>query len=700
MIRRTAARLGALALGVAGVVAVGAPADAVSPNVCSVTNGHLTITSTEQFGETRVMVGQDFSQGGADVVFVSSPASPVCYTQTAQSPRLVDLVDILVENQYGGPIVLDVSKPFTGVSGLVPITVSQYTVPGSQVGLTITSEQTLSNQHWAVVAGSQPTLSLQAGGAADLTLSPVPATNHTDRLALKTAGGDDTIDLRQADLPTGWPVYTFVETGEGGDQVHGGPEQDSVSPGFGPDQVNVSTYDQVTVFGDFETDVLMSDSGQDTELIYSDGNDIQLHPDDAMPNDGTVPDIESGVGDNVAGFRTYKTGSGNDVLVEPNPADPFSPTTYPIGFDGGSGYDTFDASGISSFGVNIASFQSDEKVDLGFPNQNIAPLLGVDYLIGTPQSDNITVVDDKVTVEPGMGDDIVHAKGTDNRFIAEAVPDGADEFIDDAGDGTWDYSARTTPVSVTLDNEFNDGAPGENDHVDGADVRFLLTGSGNDTVIGDFHATTILTGAGLDTVLARGGNDYVAAAEGDDLLVGGGGDDQLFGGSGNDRLNGSAGDDDEYGMEGNDTFQQGSSVGDNGSDLMVGNEGIDTVTYLGRSSGVVLSNTGGWDDGLPGEYDRVGTDIEKLIGTNFADTITGGLLADWIYGYGGADLVHGNGGNDVIDGGTATDKLYGDAGNDSIYAKDGVKDTGSGGAGTDKARRDTIDALLSIEGSL
>jgi hypothetical protein len=42
----------------------------------------------------------------------------------------------------------------------------------------------------------------------------------------------------------------------------------------------------------------------------------------------------------------------------------------------------------------------------------------------------------------------------------------------------------------------------------------------------------------------------------------------------------------------------------------------------------------------------------------------------------------------------------GDAGNDSIYAKDGTKDTVSGGTGTDKARRGSIDVISSIEGTL
>lgn len=547
-------------------------------------------------------------------------------------------------------------------------------------------------QAWSAVPGSVPALDLDSDSVADVSID-TSGGNHTDRISLITGSGNDVVDLRQDTLPPGWPTFSIVDTGAGDDDVQDGPEQDWISPGLGADQVSVtSAGDEVTVFGDGETDLLSGVPLLGTKLVYSDFNDITLRPDDTLPNDGTNDDLAQGFGDNVAGFRSYQTDSGQDVFVEP------AGDTV-IGFDGGLGYDVFDASGLP-FSIYVASFQSNEKVDLGFPNQTIAPLLGVDYLIGTPESDDITVVDDNVTIAPGQGDDQVHSRGARTMLLAEPVDDGADTFIDQAGDGIWNYSARTGPVYVSLDQEYDDGAPGEHDLVIGDYVRTVVTGSGNDTVIGDFHASNFETGGGNDTVLARGGNDKLEGVEGDDLLVGGGGDDLLDGGPGHDRLNGSTGDDDEYGSIGNDTFQQGSSVGDNGSDLMVGSIGTDTVTYLGRSGGVTLSNNGAWDDGLPGEYDRVGADIEKLLGTNSADVISGGSLADWLYGYGGTDTLHGNSGNDTLDGGTAADKLYGDAGNDSIYAKDGTKDTVNGGTGTDKARRDTIDALLSIEGSL
>jgi len=688
--RRTLARLGALALGTVGLVAIAAPAQAAT--TCSAASGHLTITVSDGTAPlVTVSTAKDSAQADAWVVRVANPSPVTCVDGSENAFRLDDLVDITLKNLYGGNLRLDVSKPFERTNGtLVPVIVQQYTVPGTQMGLDVLAA-TPSAQVWSAVPGSIPALDLDSDSVADVSID-TGGGNHTDRISLITGSGNDTIDLQQDTLPAGWPVYTYVDTGEGADNVHGGPEQDWVWPGYGPDQVHVSTYDQVTVFGDFDTDLLMSDSLQGTDLIYTDFNNIQLHPDDLLANDGTDFDLESGTGDNVAGFRTYTTGTGNDVFVEPA-------GETAIGFDGGAGYDTFDASGLL-FSIYVNSFQSNDKVDISFPNQTIAPLLGVNYLVGTPWSDGITVVDDNVTIAPGQGDDQVQSRGARTMLLAEAVADGADTFDTQTGDGMWNYGARTGPVSVTLDQEYDDGAPGEHDLVTGDDVSTVVTGSGNDTVVGDFHATGFETGGGNDTVLARGGNDTLGGLDGDDLLVGGGGDDRLDGGPGNDRLNGSAGDDDEYGFTGNDTFQQGSSVGDNGSDLMVGSDGTDTVTYLGRSGGVTLSNNGVWDDGLAGEYDRVGAGIEKLLGTNSADVISGGVLADWLHGYGGSDTLHGNAGNDTIDGGTAADKLYGDAGNDSIYAKDGTKDTVSGGTGTDRARRDTIDALLSIEGSL
>ncbi|WP_181280690.1 VCBS domain-containing protein [Aphanothece hegewaldii] len=103
-----------------------------------------------------------------------------------------------------------------------------------------------------------------------------------------------------------------------------------------------------------------------------------------------------------------------------------------------------------------------------------------------------------------------------------------------------------------------------------------------------------------------------------------------------------------------------------------------------------------------------GTDIgtvqitvsRELLGTNWADTLSGGAGDDIIKGLAGKDLVYGNSGNDRIEGGRGNDTieggddddfiqagdgddlLFGNGGNDTIYGGNG-QDTSYGGDGDD-----------------
>jgi len=58
--------------------------------------------------------------------------------------------------------------------------------------------------------------------------------------------------------------------------------------------------------------------------------------------------------------------------------------------------------------------------------------------------------------------------------------------------------------------------------------------------------------------------------------------------------------------------------------------------------------------------------IERLIGSNFNDTLTGNTSNNVIYGEGGNDTVSGDAGSDVLYGGTGNDNLVGGAGQDSF----------------------------------
>src|SRR5262245_7630333 len=140
-----------------------------------------------------------------------------------------------------------------------------------------------------------------------------------------------------------------------------------------------------------------------------------------------------------------------------------------------------------------------------------------------------------------------------------------------------------------------------------------------------------------DTAVNRTGTDAaqtLAGGDFDDTLSGLGGDDVLHGNGGNDTLAGGA--------------------GGAGGDTLIGG----AVSGTGDAAGDTLS------------------EIENLIGSAQADTLTGD---------GGDNVLDGGAGNDTLDGGAGDDTMIGGAGND-VYRVDATNDlvTESANEGTDR----------------
>jgi len=77
-------------------------------------------------------------------------------------------------------------------------------------------------------------------------------------------------------------------------------------------------------------------------------------------------------------------------------------------------------------------------------------------------------------------------------------------------------------------------------------------------------------------------------------------------------------------------------------------------------------------------------DGDKIIGTEYADTVKLTNKAEFVAGGSGDDTLIGRGGNDTLQGGTGADKLYGGAGNDRL----------DGGAGNDSLNGEGGDDML------
>ena len=74
--------------------------------------------------------------------------------------------------------------------------------------------------------------------------------------------------------------------------------------------------------------------------------------------------------------------------------------------------------------------------------------------------------------------------------------------------------------------------------------------------------------------------------------------------------------------------------------------------------------------------------IENVMGTDFADNITGNAAGNVMITCNGLDVAYGGGGNDSIDGGEADDVLRGGAGDDTMPGGFG-RDVMTGGSGHD-----------------
>jgi hypothetical protein len=136
---------------------------------------------------------------------------------------------------------------------------------------------------------------------------------------------------------------------------------------------------------------------------------------------------------------------------------------------------------------------------------NLAGLGGNDLLEGGPGENYY---------DDGSGDDTI--TGGPNSDTLTAGP-GRDTFAGGDGSDTVDYSARTGPLTITLDGRADDGEAGEFDNV-GADVESATGGSGNDRIVAGPSSSYLYGGSGNDSITGGPGEQRVESNEGDDTV--------------------------------------------------------------------------------------------------------------------------------------------------------------------------------------
>ncbi len=180
----------------------------------------------------------------------------------------------------------------------------------------------------------------------------------------------------------------------------------------------------------------------------------------------------------------------------------------------------------------------------------------------------------------------------------------------------------------------------------GADL--IVGDEGNNNIVATADNAVVLGMAGDDTLQVVGANNIISGGAGDDaiqvlsgnaIIDAGSGDDHIAGGSGDDIINAGGGNDYVVASAGNDTY--------------IGGSGFDTLDFSHANAGLDIDISKGiaTETGVNTSFDG----FEKIIGSNFADTIKGSSGDDIIDGGRGNDTIRSMAGADIITGGEGHD---------------------------------------------
>ena len=418
-------------------------------------------------------------------------------------------------------------------------------------------------------------------------------------------GGNDTINGMGGD--------DEIDGGDGNDFITGGPGADEISGGDNaPDDPATTEIDESS-FGDT---ISYEYSPMGVTINLNDGTarggdaEGDVLGDDIENVRGSMhDDTLTGTDDPSNGNRLWGL-DGNDVLTGREGPDILS---------GGAGDDMLDGG------------DEDDTLEGGYGADTLTGGLGRDTASYAGSMMGVTV---RLHSSQAMGGDAEGDIWGDMVTVDYEVP------AEDEGDPPVMHE-ETVPDIV---------------HLTGSDMADILAGDSRDnTIKGNDGDDKIYGGPG-------GGDDDLQGGDGDDMLFGGRGDDELSGGMGDDMLNGGPGEDDFMGGPGDDMiYAEADATGsgaladgtiDGGSNPEGEDGDTDTVSFARMVDAQIGSETSPFTLGSANVMN-----IERVIGTDEDDFITGAAesaagendAGEEIEGGDGGDmLVGGDGGGDTV----------------------------------------------------
>ena len=529
------------------------------------------------------------------------------------------------------------------------------------------------------------------GGAGDDLYTVNTSGNKTIELA---DGGYDEVRTNQATFTLDPFIEKLTYTGTAAFTAYGSATDNIIIGGAG-------------------NDVLFGGDGAD-QFFGGAGLDVAGYTDSKV---AVNINLKTGVH---SGIATGDTFTDIEVIRGSNLNDTFVADGRAIGFDGGAGVDTVDYS-TSAEAINV-----DIRIYKGLPgiggDAQGDTLENIEKVIGTALNDTFSSAWGAVTMEGGAGDDLYTVNTSGNKTI-ELIDGGYDEVRTNQAIFTLDpFIEKLTYTGTATFTAYGN-----------ATDNIIIGGAGDDVLFGAAGADQLIGGAGVD--VASYGDSRVAVtlnmttgahsgiAAGDtyqeiETLRGSGFNDTFIGGSQAMGVDGALGTDlasyeqsssavtidlttnVNAGDAAGDTFTaieiyQGSDfddtllgsakadifIGGAGADVIDGRDGVDQAWYINSAAAVDINLQTGIHQGGDAQGDVL-TNIERVMGSQFNDSMTGDSLANWLEGGLGNDTIYGGDGADYIYGGlyTATgpmlpggpanvaqaDQLYGGLGNDAI----------------------------------
>ncbi|MCA3386681.1 MAG: hypothetical protein INF78_18305 [Roseomonas sp.] len=308
------------------------------------------------------------------------------------------------------------------------------------------------------------------------------------------------------------------------------------------------------------------------------GNDTLVSVEGALTGAGN----DSVLGDALANMLA--SGSGNDTIVASGGNDIVNGGFGEDSINGGAGVDSLSYAGLWS------------------PSQAVTVDLVALRATGAAGNDTPLSIENVVT---GAGNDTIMANGGDDTINGGF---GEDRIDGGAGLDVLGYADLTAPgqaVTVDLVALRTMGVAG-NDTLIG--IENILTGAGNDSLVGDSLANMLLSGAGNDTISGGEGNDTLDGGSGVDLL--------------------------SY------------------ASLSVPGQAVTVDLALLRTNGAAGNDVlAGIENVLTGAGD------DSLLGDGFGNELSSGNGDDTIQGAGGDDTIVAGFGRHSIDGGVGLDWL-------------------------------------------